>query len=301
MSDTAVRTVAGRDVEIKNLDKIMYPDDGITKGDVIEYYERIAEPLLTAVTGRPLVVQRFPDGLEGGGFYQKNTPGHAPDWLRRVDIPTADGGTTTYTIVDDAAGLVHLADQAALVLHTLLSDAEAPDRPVEVVFDLDPSGSDVGPVQAAAAELRDILGDLGLAPRVKSSGSRGLHVVVDVVDDDADFDLTRSFARRVAEIVADRGDFTLEQRKDKRDGRLFLDVLRNAPASHAVAPWSLRALPSAPVAAPLDWDEALDSSFHPRRITIANVFRRLGHKPDPWADHPRPRTTIADSLDRLTG
>jgi bifunctional non-homologous end joining protein LigD len=123
--------------------------------------------------------------------------------------------------------------------------------------------------------------------------------VVDVTDAGADFELTRRFARSAAEVVAGRGDFTLEHRKSKRRGRLFLDILRNGPASHAVAPWSLRPLPGAPVAVPLDWDEALASSFQPRRITLANVFRRLASKPDPWADHPAPAATIASALHLL--
>ena len=169
-----------------------------------------------------------------------------------------------------------------------------------MIFDLDPSSDDLAPVRAAAAELRSVLDDLGLAPRVKSTGSRGLHVVVDVIDDgEVGFDLTSTFARRVAEIVSERGDFTLEFRKNQRAGRLFLDIFRNGPASHAVAPYSLRPIAGAPVAVPLDWDEALSADFHPRRITIANVFRRLAQKTDPWAEPPRPTSTIADALARL--
>ncbi len=171
--------------------------------------------------------------------------------------------------------------------------------PVEVIFDLDPSSDDLGPVQHAANELRLVLDQLALAPRIKSSGSRGLHIVVDVIDDEPDFELTSTFARRVAEIIVERGEFTLEHRKRNRHGRLFLDILRNGPASHAAAPYTLRALPEAPIAAPLDWDEALATSFHPRRITIRNIFRRLAQKTDPWADAPGPSTSIADALDAL--
>ena len=284
-----------RDIPLSNPDKVFFPEAGITKGEVVDYYERIADHLLPHVAGRPLVLQRFPDGIEGGGFYQKNTPDHVPDWIERVEIATADGGTTTYSVITDRDGLVYLADQAALVLHTLLAAAGGPDRPIEVVFDLDPASDELRPVRDAARELRTVLTDLGLAPRVKSSGSRGLHVVVDVIDDEPDFELTRGFARDVAELVAGRGEFTLEQRRAQRDGRLFLDTLRNARAAHAVAPYSLRARAEAPIAAPLDWDEALSTRFHPRRITISNVFRRLGQREDPWADPDRPTRTIADA------
>ncbi len=301
-SSSTPREVAGRTVETSNLDKVFFPEAGVTKGDVLDHYERVAEVMLPQVAGRPLILQRFPDGIEGQGFFQKNTPSHTPDWIERVELSTAEGGTTTYSVVEDAAGLVFMANQGTVVFHTLLSEAAAPDRPVEVVFDLDPASDDLDPVRDAAREVRAVLEDLGLAPRVKSSGSRGLHVVVDVAEDDGDFDfdLTRTFARRVAELVSERGPFTVEQRKAKREGRLFLDVGRNGPASHVAAPYTLRPLSEAPVAVPLDWDEALSASFHPRRITIANVARRLAQKDDPWADPPRPTTTVAAAYDALS-
>ena len=314
--DPPGRDVGGRVIELSNLDKVYFPGEPpILKRDVVDYYERIAEHMLPHLVGRPLVLQRFPDGIGGFGFYQKNTPDHVPDWIARVEVETADGGTTRYPVIDDAAGLVYFANQGAIVFHTLLATADAPTRPIEVIFDLDPSSDDLGPVRAAATELRSVLDDLGLAPRVKSSGSRGLHVVVDVIDvidadggdDDTDghadegvgFELTGTFAHRVAEMVSRRGDFTLEHRKNRRHGRLFLDILRNRPASHAAAPYSLRPIDGAPVAAPLDWVEALAADFHPRRLTIANVFRRLAQKPDPWAHPSRPTSTIADALARL--
>lgn len=310
------RTVAGRTIEVSNLDKPYFPGgkvfaggevsgggaggDPIRKGDVVDYYERIAEGMLPHVAGRPLVLQRFPDGIDGFGFYQKNTPDHVPDWIERVEVATADGGSTRYAVVHDAAGIVYLANQGAIVFHTLLAEADAPMSPVEVIFDLDPSSDDLAPVRAAAAELRSVLDGLGLAPRVKSTGSRGLHVVVDVIDEgEVGFDLTSRFARRVAEFVSERGEFTLEFRKNQRKGRLFLDIFRNGPAIHAVAPYSLRPIVGAPIAAPLDWNEALGADFHPRRITIANIFRRLGQKADPWADPAEPTSTIADALARL--
>ena len=303
--DRAALEVGGHVIELSNLDKVYFPGDPpIVKRDVVDYYERIAEQMLPHVVGRPLVLQRFPDGVDAFGFYQKNTPDHVPDWIARVEVDTADGGITRYPVIDSAAGLVYFANQGAIVFHTLLATADAPTRPVEVIFDLDPSSDDLRPVRAAARELRSVLDDLGLAPRVKSSGSRGLHVVVDVIDgadtgDDVGFDLTSTFARRVAELVGERGDFTLEHRKNRRQGRLFLDILRNGPASHAAAPYSLRPLDGAPVAAPLDWDEALAADFHPRRLTIANVFRRLAQKPDPWAHPSAPSSTIADALARI--
>lgn len=283
-------------LEISNPDKVLFPDAGITKRQLAEYYMRVAERLLPHVAGRPLVLQRFPDGIDHPGFFQKNTPDHVPDTIGRVEIEKVGGGTTEYAVIDDEDGLVYLAGQASVALHTLLARAAQPERPIEIVFDLDPSGTDLEPVRQTAGDLRELLDDLGLAPRVKSSGSRGLHVVVDVIDADADFDLTKAFSRDVARYVAERrDDVTTEQRKEQRRGRLFLDVLRNSPANHAVAPYSVRALPSAPIAAPLEWDEALANSFEPQRFTIDNIFRRLGQRDDPWASAPRPSATIADA------
>lgn len=292
--------VAGRELTVSNPDKLLFDTPPLTKAAMLEYYSRIADAMVPHIRDRPLVLQRFPDGITGKGFYQKNASGHFPEWIERRQVATSDGRTTTYPVVHDAAGLVYLAGQGTVVFHTLLVLAEAPAVPVEVMFDLDPaSPDDVELVQHAAGELRAVLEDLELAPRVKASGSKGLHVVVDVADDHPDFELTKRFSRRVAEEIVGRGPFTLEHRLDRRLGRLFLDLGRNAPAAHAVAPYSLRALPGAPVAAPLEWDEALGAGFEPRRVTITNVFRRLGQKQDPWKDPPRPAATVREALARL--
>lgn len=287
--------IAGRAVRITHPERVLFPDAGVTKGDVVGYYVRIADLLLPHVAGRPLVVQRFPDGIAKAGFYQKNTPKHAPAWLDTVELATAEGGSTRYPVVHDAAGLAFLANYGSVVLHTLLNTAHEPERPIEVIWDLDPSSDDLGVVRDAARHLRDVLGALGLRPRVKSSGSRGLHVLVDVTGP-ADYDLSRAFALAIAERVVEREPdrFTVAFHKKERAGRLFIDVLRNGRAAHAVAPYSLRARPEAPVAVPLSWDEALSSDFHPRRITIANVFRRLGQRDDPWLDRQPPEVGLRD-------
>lgn len=292
--------IDGRSVRVTHPERVLFPEAGATKGDVVAYYVRIAELLLPHVAGRPLVVQRFPEGIAKQGFYQKNTPKHAPDWLDTVELATAEGGSTRYPVVRDAAGLAFLANYGSVVLHTLLNTAAEPDRPVEVIWDLDPSSDDLDVVRDAARHLRDLLDELGLRPRVKSSGSRGLHVLVDVAGP-ADYELSRAFAVAVAERVVEREPdrFTLEFHKKERKGRLFLDVLRNGRASHAVAPYSLRARPEAPVAVPLTWDEALSSDFHPRRITLANVFRRLGQVDDPWLDRQPPDVALRDALAAL--
>ena len=186
-------------------------------------------------------------------------------------------------MIEDAATVVYLAGQGVLVLHTLFSRADDPYRPVEVMVDLDPSTTDRGPVRAAAGRLRELFADRGYSRRVKTSGSRGLHVVVDV--DLPDFPAARGLALEVSEqLVAEEPDeYTLEFYKEKRGDRLLLDINRNAYQQHAVAPYSLRALPGAPVAAPLEWDEALSAQWDPQRWTIKNLFRRLSQRDDPWS------------------
>lgn len=273
--------VDGRELSISNPDKVLFPADGITKEQVVRYYERIAPLLVAHSAGRPVALHRFPDGIEAGGFFQKQRGRHFPEWIPTVELPTRDG-STEFVVIEDEATVVYLAGQGVLVLHTLFSRADHPRRPVEVMVDLDPSTPDRGPVRAAAGRLRELFAARGYEPRVKSSGSRGLHVVVDV--DLPDFEAARALAEEVSQDLVDEepDEYTLAFYKKDRGDRLLLDINRNAYQQHAVAPYSLRALPGAPVAAPLEWDEALDPRWDPQRWTIANLFRRLGARPDPW-------------------
>ena len=302
-AEVAREPVADR-VELSNTDKIFFPAIEGTKGEMLAYYELVAPTMLRHVANRPLVLERFPDGVTTKGFYQKNTPDHTPPFIRRLPVGSRSRGQITYSVIDDVNGLLWLANQAAMVIHTLLSGADDPLRPIEMIFDLDPSTSDLKPVQEAARRLKARLDGLGLSPRVKTTGSKGLHLHVDVTDDPAagiSFETTRAFAERLAlELVHDAPDlFTLEFAKKARGSRLLIDVLRNGHASHAVAPYSVRAVPEASVAAPLSWDEALSSDFHPRAHTIRTMAARLADGIDPWADHPPPTSTIAEAAARL--
>jgi bifunctional non-homologous end joining protein LigD len=277
-----VLEVDGHEIAISNPDKVLFPDDGITKADLAHYYRRVGPLLVAHSQGRPLALHRFPDGIDRGGFFQKQAGSHFPEWIRTVPLTTREG-STEFVVLEDVATAVYLAGQAMIVAHTLLSRADEPQRPVEVIVDLDPSTPDRGPVRAAAARLRELFVERGYAPRVKTSGSRGLHVVVDV--DLPDFPAARGLAEDVSEVlVAEEPDtFTLAFRKKDRGDRLLLDINRNNYQQHAVAPYSVRALPGAPVAAPLEWDEALAPGWDPQRWTIRNLFRRLGRRDDPWS------------------
>jgi bifunctional non-homologous end joining protein LigD len=294
-----VARVGSHTIEVSNPDKVLFPDDGISKGDVVEYYRRIADRMVPHLEDRPLALHRFPDGIKGEGFFQKSTPEYFPSWIDTVKLERERGGTVEHVVCNDAATLVYLADQAVLVPHRLLVDARAPRQPVELILDLDPPGDDAPTVRLAARILRDLLDDIGVTGYVKSTGSKGLHVHMPL-DGSDDFQDVRSFAKQLAQVLVEREPdrMTIEQRKADRKGRLFVDWLRNSYGQHAVAPYSLRALPGAPVAVPLDWDEAT-SGFEPRRYRLTNVFRRLARKHDPWEGINRRARSIAGLADRL--
>jgi bifunctional non-homologous end joining protein LigD len=251
---------------------------------------------------RPLMLQRFPDGIDGDGFYQEDVPDYFPGWIRRVEL-AKEGGRLIHAICDDEATLAYLGAQACISTHAWLSRADRPKRPDRLVFDLDPSGPGFAAVRDTARALRDLLEAVGLVPFVQTTGSRGLHVVVPL-DRRADFDVVRAFARDVAERVAaeDPDRRTTAARKAKRGGRLSIDTLRNAYAQTAVASYAVRAHHGAPVATPLEWPELGDRRLHAQRYTMASIPRRLARRADPWAGiarHARPLNTARDALDEL--
>ncbi len=292
--------VGHRTVQTSNEGKVLFPNGGLTKGDLVAYYARIAEVMLPHVRDRIVSMHRFPDGIEEEGFFQKTRPDYFPDWVGRANVDLKEGGRQEQVAVADAATLVYLADQACITPHTWLSRIDRPDRPDRLVFDLDPPGEDFAAVRSAARRVRELLDELELAAGVQTTGSRGLHVVVPL-DRTADFDATRRFAADAAELLARRhpDELTDRQRKSQRRGRLFVDYLRNAIGQTAVPPYAVRALPGAPVAAPLDWDELGIARMGPRRYTVRNIFRRLARKQDPWRLLDRRATELAAARGKL--
>lgn len=277
-------------------DKVMFPEAGLTKADLVDYYRRIAPAMLPYLKDRAITLRRFPDGIGEEGFFQKNTPDYFPDWVPRIR-QKKEGGTVDYVGIDSAAALAWVADQGTIELHAALSRAGHPGRPDQIIFDLDPPDDDFSKVQEVAAALRDLCEAKEIPVFVKTTGSRGLHVLIPVDDSrEGDFDEARGWARNLAERVAEKHDTlaTIEQRKDKRGGRVFVDYLRNAYGQTAVAPWSLRARAQAPVATPLDWAEALAADMKPDKYTLGNVFRRLPQKDDPWAGIWKNAPALAD-------
>ena len=286
-------------VETSNEDKVLFPDAGITKGDVIEYYDAVYEFMRPHLQDRCLTLERYPDGIGKDGFYQQQRSGHFPDFVASKSLPTAEGDDTVeHVIANNRASLVYLADQAALTLHGWLSVTDEPQKPDRVVFDLDPpSDDDFDSVILCARDLRECLADAGLCAYVMTTGSRGLHVLAPL-DSGLDFDEVRDFAKTVAAAVADErpSRFTVEHRKNARKGRMYVDVGRNAYGQTGVLPYSLRALEGAPAATPLDWDELGRNDLSPQRFGLENMRARLGQKKDPFdgfrSHYRRPRNDL---------
>jgi len=293
--------IGGHEIEISNRDKVFFPDAGLTKGDLIDYYEGVADTMVPHMKLYGVSMQRFPDGLKGKGFYNKDAPDYFPDWIKTVEFPQREGGSFSAPIVGSKAVLVYLADQAVLTHHLYLSRADDLEHPDKMICDLDPpeGTEDYGAVRKAALDMRDLLEELDLKAWVQTTGSKGFHVVVPL-DRSAGFDEVRDFARDAALLMVRRhGDkYTLEQRKKKRRGRIFLDMLRNSYGATAVAPYSVRALPGAPVATPLEWQE-VEGGASPRDWTIENIPKRLAHKKDPWSDLKGHARSIGSRREKL--
>jgi len=284
-SKEATRTMDGHKIKLTNLDKVLFPD-GITKGQVIDYYERIAPVMLPHIKDRPLNLERFPNGIEEKGFYHKETPEYFPTYIELVEVETSETETQMQSMANNTASLVYLAQMAALTLHHWMSRKQHLHQPDKIVFDLDPSTEDGWEVtKSGARDLRDMLSKMGLTSFLMTTGSRGLHVAVPLKPEH-DYEAITLFAKAVCRKL-ERSDpkFTTQLRKEKRKGRVFLDHLRNRYAQTSVAPYTIRARLGAPVAAPLFWEELEDTSLTSQSFTILNVFERLERVGgDPWKD-----------------
>ena len=266
--------------QITHPDKLMYPDIGITKADVADFYRRIAERLLPHLRDRPGTLERLPDGIGGSGprFWQKNTPAYYPDWIERVELPTEDGKKVHYVLVNNIETLLYLVNQGTLTFHVWFSRVESLDRPDFVLFDLDPSQASFADVVAVAKRLHTILSDEGVEAFVKTSGKTGLHVLV-AWEREGGYDKARGWAldvaKRVVEALPEKA--TVERSKAKRGRRVYVDVMQNARGRHAVPPYVLRAVPQATVSTPLEWRE-LTEKLDPADFNIKTIFRRLARQ-----------------------
>lgn len=290
-------------VRLSNPDKVIVPaadgHDAVTKADLWDYAGRIADRMLPRIADRPAVLQRFPDGTGGEGWYQKHVPKHFPSWIPTVELPKR-GGTVRHVVIDSVDALRYVVNQGTVTVHVLGGTVDAPGVPTELVIDLDPSVSDPAQVIAATAAVRQLLDDLDVTGFVKTSGSRGIHVHVPLAGD-AGFPPVAALSQAMATVLAERhpDELTTEFSKEERGDRLFVDVLRNAASQHAVAPYTLRPKPGAPVAVPLRWEE-VDASWRPQSTPLASLFRRLGSlSSDPWDGFDDARVEAAAIAHRL--
>lgn len=268
-------------IACSNVERVMFPGDGITKGEVITYYRDVADLIVPELRGRPLTVVRYTKGIDRGGFYQKHYQKHFPAWIDRVAAGTRT--VVEYPIVDGAAGVVYMANQGAIELHVWTSRKDDLQRPDLLVFDLDPPDGRFDLARQAAQWVRELLELLGLPAFVKLTGGKGLHVVVPL-DDGAAFSEAGELATQIGALLCRRHPdaMTMEFYKKDRRGRLFVDVMRNAIGATVVAPYSLRGRPGAPVSAPIAWSELDDPALCADGIRLRDLRGWLDRRGDPW-------------------
>lgn len=245
-------------MEPTNPDKVMFPEPGLTKADLVGYYALIADRMLPWLAGRPLTLERHPNGVGAKGFMQKNASSHFSDRIERVEVPKSDG-TVNHPVVRDAEGLTELANQGSIAFHVWTAAAPDLDHPTHLVLDLDPEVGDLGAVREAATVSREMLSRFALEGSLVASGKKGFHIWVPIAP--ADYDEVGLAARAIAGLIAAEQPelATVEFRKKKREGRVFVDWLRNRRAQSIVSPWSLRVTAAATVTTPLEWDELDDA------------------------------------------
>ena len=269
-------------VKLSNLDKIFYPKVNVNKGKVIEYYIKMAPKMLPIIADRPLVLTRYPDGIEGDkfSFFEKNAPEGTPEWVKTKTIysPTSKRDVH-YIICNDLDTLIWLANLAALEIHMPFSKINALDKPDLLFFDVDPEPpATLSDAAEVALLLKDKLLDLGLTPFVKTSGKKGLHVVIPIVPDHT-FEEARAFVHKIGIELAKESEIVVSEFKDtKKPGKVFADYLQNSPLRTMVVPYSLRPTPEATVSAPLEWSE-VKKGINPSDYTIFSVVER---KQDSW-------------------
>ena len=284
---------------ITHPEKVLFPDDGITKGDLAAYYAAVADVMLPHVRGRPLTMERYPAGIGKKGFWQKSVEKGFPQWLQRVEVPKKDG-TVYHPVITDERSLLWVANQNTITHHIWTSRIPHLFHPDLCVFDLDPARDDPASVRAAAVGLRDLLQTLGLPSWIKTTGSKGFHIVVPL-DGKATMEEVEAFAGRVGRVFVSHAPDHLTQEFSKADrkGRIYVDTGRNGYSATFAAPYTVRAKAGAPVSAPCTWKEVEDGRIDPDSITIRTLPARLKKLGDPWADLARRRRSLKTATEKL--
>lgn len=276
-------TIGRYHFEASNDNKILFPKSKITKGDLIDYYYSIAPLLLKYSKNHLISMIRYPEGILGEGFYQKDAPDYFPDWITTKTIETKEHKKVRYVVLDKVATVVYLASQACITPHIWLSKLNSLHKPDRMIFDLDPSDNDFKKVQFAADKIKKLLDELQITSFVTTTGSRGMHIVVPL-QPKYSFEDVRDCAQKIAQFLSNAypKKLTTELRIEKRDNKVFLDYLRNAYSATAVAAYAVRPKEHAPVATPISWQEAFDKRLKSTKYTIKNIFKKLEDDGDPW-------------------
>lgn len=280
-----ITQVEGQKVKLTNLDKIIYPEVGISKAELIQFYLQMADFLLPYISQRPLTLIRYPDGVHGERFYSKNKPKWTPKWVNSIDIKDSDGDGKSYVSADTKATLAWLGNLAALELHPMQATREHPTLADHFIFDLDPpeNQDNFAAVKDVALRLRDHLRQYDYQPFVKTSGGKGLHLYIPILQQypqDSMYAAVKSLAQS---FIKANPDTTLHMNKEKRAGRILIDIFRNNYAHTCVAPYSPRGKVGAPVSTPVAWDEVPELSS-PQAYTIKNIVEKLRADGDAWID-----------------
>jgi bifunctional non-homologous end joining protein LigD len=286
---------------ISHPEKVLFPDDGITKGELAAYYEAIAPVMLPHIRGRPVTMERYHRGITEEGFFQKDVSKGFPEWLQRVEVPKSNG-VVHHPLAMDTRSLVWLANQNSITPHVWVSRVPDLFHPDICVFDLDPSVDDLPMLVASALALRDLLAELGLDCWAKTTGSKGYHIVVPL-DGKADIGTVARFADAVGVKLVERNPDTLtrEFHKVDRGRRILVDTGRNGYSATYAATYAVRARPGAPVSAPCTWSEIESGAVTPRTLTLRGMADRIAAVGDLWADLHQRGASLAGAIAKLRG
>jgi bifunctional non-homologous end joining protein LigD len=282
---------------ITHPEKMMFPEDGITKGELAAYYEAIAPIIVPHVRGRPVTLERYHGGIGAKGFFQKNVARGFPAWLERVEVPKKDG-TIHYPLINDTRSLLWVINQNSITPHVWTSRAPHLDHPDLCVFDLDPMQDEPDVLRVTALRVRDLLLELGLDSWVKASGSKGFHIVVPL-DGASDYAEVAAFGDAVGVLLVQRDPdhLTREFSKVDRGGRIYVDTGRNGFGATFAAVYAVRPKPGAPVSAPCTWEEIERGDVGPKTFTLRGMAKRIEAVGDLWADLPR--QSLEHAIERL--
>jgi bifunctional non-homologous end joining protein LigD len=284
---------------ITHPEKVLFPGDGITKGDLAAYYETMAPVILPHLRGRPITMERYPAGIGHKGFWQKDVSKGFPAWLQRVEVPKKDG-VVHHPIVTDARSLLWIVNQNTITQHVWTSRAPALLYPDICVFDLDPPKGEVPAVRAAAIGLRDLLEELALPSWIKTTGSKGFHIVVPL-DGKTHVGQVARFADGVGTVLVRHAPdhLTREFSKADRGGRIYVDTGRNGYSATFAAAYTVRAKPGAPVSAPCTWKEIERGEVNPDTFTLRNMPERVASVGDLWAEMRRRGRSLKRPMEKL--